>query len=222
MKKLLVVVFCFISAGSFAQVRLGLQGGYSSSNFYSPGTDPNEISISHISSYVAGIVAEANLNKTFFVQSGLQWAGKGAVKNRGVFALYGANTTIRLNYLQLPLNLGVKFPLSKDVKVFAEGGIYAAVGISGTEKGSNVDQIAGTSTVERKVNFSNNPPAPVTTTYFKPFDAGYTVSAGIDWKLLQLSANFNKGFSNAIATGSTTCINQVFNVSLAYYLFEIK
>jgi len=220
MRRVLVGVLCFISVGSFAQIRLGVQAGYNSSNFYTPTT--TSVSISTISAFQAGLYGEKQLNSTFFVQSALQWAGKGGYKAKDQ-ALFGPTTTLRMNYLQIPLNIGLKVKIKKDWKIYAATGLYGAYGVSGTEKGYNVSSPNGTVVpIDRKIKFSTNIADQANNTYAKPFDFGYNVLAGVEWKTFQLSANYNRGFKNAFSTGDVKYANQVLNFSLAYFIFIVK
>ncbi|MFL9481328.1 porin family protein [Chitinophagaceae bacterium LWZ2-11] len=221
MKKLFTLVCCFIAIGSFAQLRVGIQAGYNSSKFNVPGVDENQLVTSSVNGISAGILGDYQINKLFFAQAGLQIATKGSYVGRGQFALYGSNSTVKLTYLQLPVNVGVKIKVHNNLNAFAGVGLYAAYGLTGTQKGTGLD-INGSTVIDAKVKFSTDVPSVSdnTTLYIKPFDFGYNATAGLEWKLLQLSANFSRGFQSAYAEGTTKYENQTFNVSLACFLFK--
>lgn len=219
MKKLVMIILCFASATSFAQLKLGIQAGYNVSQFVDQGSNQQYYHLSSINTFQLGLAAEQLLSKHFFLESGLIFIQKGGFKEPTYFTNYkGSTTTTKISYLQLPLNLAYKTELTKNIKLLAGSGIYIATGISGSEKGT--DTTTGVNiTVDNKVRFTNSSSYVNNSTSIKPFDLGFNVNAGIEWKKFQFIANFSRGFGNiSPLTGSTKFLNQNFGVSIAYLL----
>ncbi len=222
MRKIITMVLCAVSITTFGQLKLGIEAGYNIAQFAEKGSNQQYYHLSNINGFNIGLVAEEKLNKHFFMQTGLSFTEKGSEKITTQYATNGASTTIKLDYLQLPVNLVFKVKLNHCITALLGAGLYGAFGISGTEKGDNTvkdpnGNIINISTVNNKVKFSNNTTqVDNNTTYIKPFDIGYNVLAGIECKNFQIKAIVNNGFKSIYPTGSTTFRNNVYGLSVAY------
>lgn len=221
MKKIIVMLlFAIPFSKGFAQLTITPEIGYNKMMFNKtvPGT---QIVTSPLDGFQIGGVITQMWSKHLFIQSGLQFAQKGSYEGRGYQALYGSNTNVKISYLQAPLNVGARIPLYKGIQLVLSGGVYAAYGISGTEKGSSLD-ISGTSTVDRKISFATNPPVSDNSkTYIKPFDAGYNLSGGFSWKKFEVKTTYSKGFGNVYPNSTTVYKNEIWNFSVGY-TFQIR
>jgi hypothetical protein len=225
MRKFITMILCVVSVTTFGQLKLGIEGGYNISQFSQKGSNQQYYDLSNINGFNVGIVAEEKLRKHFFLQTGLSFTEKGSEKITTSYANSGASTTIKLNYLELPLNLVYKLKLNHSVTALLGAGFYGAMGISGTEKGANTikDPNTGTivpvSEINNKVKFSNNTTqVDNNITYVEPIDMGYNVLAGLEWKNFQFKASLNNGFTSIYPTGSTTFHNNVYSFSIAYLM----
>lgn len=219
MRKLVTMVLCVISITTFGQLKLGIEAGYNISQFSERGDNQQYYHLSTINGFNVGIVAEEKLKKHFFVQTGLSYTKKGSETSTTQFATNGPSTTLKLDYIQLPLNLVYKVKLNQSITALLGAGLSGAFGIHGTEKGTNKDANGNITGVDNKVKFSNNTTqVDNNTTYIKPFDLGYNVLAGVEWKSFQLKATLNNGFTSLKPTGSTTFRNNVYGFSLAYLI----
>jgi hypothetical protein len=201
--------------GGFAQITITPEIGVNNSIFNNT-ADPSQITTSAIKGSQVGALITDTWKKWFFLQSGLTYEQKGSYQGRGYQALYGSNSNIKLNYLQVPLNAGIAYTFYKGIGFIASAGFYAAYGISGTDKGSLQD-ISGSGNFDRNVNFVNsNTVADFNKTYIKRFDVGYNVAGGLTYKSVQLKTTYSKGSGNVFAVGSTLYRNEVWNFSLGY------
>ncbi len=219
MRKTAAFILCFISVSAFAQLRVGIQAGYNISQFSSKGSNTQYYNLANINTFQAGLIAEEKLNNHFFAESGLSFAQKGSIRTTNTqYALDGGpNTTTKLNYLQIPLNLIYKVKLNTSLTALAGAGFYGAFGLSGSEKGTDENSSGTVSPVNNKIKFQNNTFFVANTTYVKPFDIGYNVFVGLEWKKsLQFRATINDGFKGIYPTGDTEFRNQVFNLSITY------
>jgi len=216
MRKLLIVIFCLCTTASFAQLKLGLQAGYNSSGFIDKGSDVQYFNLSRISTFQVGLVGEQALNKRFSLSSGLIYFQKGGQKDKTIFATTGASTVSKLNYIQIPLNIAYNIPFHKNWKAIIGAGLYGAVGLSGTEKGSDEEISGNVTPLDNKVKFSNNPYYTAGITYVKPLDFGYNVLVGVAHNNFEFKVTLSNGFANIYPTGSTRFANSVFGFTIGY------
>ena len=218
MKKLVMIILCFASATSYAQLKLGIQAGFNFSQFVDQGNNQQDIHLTAISTFQIGLAAEQTLSKHFFFETGLLFIQKGSYKEPTYFTNNtGSTTTTRINYLQLPLNLAYKAALTKKIKLIVESGIYISTGISGSEKGT--DNTTANSSINNNIHFTTSPAYVSGSTAIKPFDLGLNANAGIEWQKFQFMANFSRGFGNINPlAGGTKLLNQNFGASISYLL----
>jgi hypothetical protein len=113
------------------------------------------------------------------------------------------------------------------LKVFAGAGPYIAKALSGTETGTyygttntgaNYTAVNGpiNNTVKINGNFSQ---ASLGVSNVASIDIGLDVLAGIQYKKLQISASWNRGFSTVYRTPYVNLGNQFWNFTLGYLIF---
>ncbi len=232
MKKIFFVLLCFLSMHGFSQIKIGVAGGYSSASFAQSGeTDIPGYgnSSSSISTFNMGIVSEIPLGKKIFLQPGLLYFGNGThIDEQGGESGYegSSHTTIQLYYLRLPVNIVYKMKLNNRFNLLVGTGLYVAKGLSGTGKGNSKGSSPFSGpyaySFNNKVDFSDdNSPSSQNDTKIKPFDFGFNVLAGIEWRNFQLTANYSHSFLQGYADGGYNYKNAVFGISLAY-LFTLK
>jgi hypothetical protein len=162
------------------------------------------------------MITERKLSDHFYFSSGLLFIEKGGIKNKTDFAITGSNTTTKINYLQVPVDLTFKRSLTTNMQLVLSGGLYGAYGISGTQKGTDVSQ-SSTMQINNTVHFTNSSSYYATDkTPVRPFDLGYQFSAGIEYKSVQLKLNYSKGFTNIYPSGTSQFYNHVAGISVAY------
>jgi len=214
MKKILLLLLVFISIESYSQkLSVGLTGGYDIASFADK-NDNSDLSISHINVFNIGGIAEYNWAHNFYIQSGLLFSQKGTNESSPWFGFSG---TIKLSYLDIPVNLEYKTNLNKQVKALLGAGFYVSRGISGTQKGTDSTNL-GTTVVNSSVHFTNNSTDNLS---IQPFDFGFDAFAGIEWKGFQLKFNYSRGLTNMYPVGTTKFFNQTIGFS-AGYLVKIK
>ena len=140
MKKLLFTfLLSAITACAFSQsIHFGLKGGVNLSTLAISGSVIN-IKNQNLTGFNAGVIAEFGLVK-LFLQPGLFFSTKGnAVHNQLVLVPQGANgvtyvtisNKIRLDYLEVPVNLLYKIHTAPGISVKLGGGPYFGEGLSG-------------------------------------------------------------------------------------------
>ncbi len=109
-------------------------------------------------------------------------------------------------YLQLPLNLVIRFPLEKKNNIFFHGGPYAAVGIAGNSK-SESKFLGVASSGTGKIKFSNDDPFTsqqddAAYDKLKRFDFGLNFGGGFDLGKILLKVNYGLGLTKINSTQS--------------------
>ena len=211
----------------FSQIKIGVQGGYNISKLshvHEPNADGPLYTTASINTFQFGGILEMDSKKNMFLQTGLLVSGKGGFIADHSIADGGSETNTRLWYLQLPVNIGMKIQLNKNLHIVFAGGFYAARGVSGTTKGTGFTgwDAPYSYPVNNTVHFTNDASYyKENTTTIKPFDFGYNALAGLEWKNLQFTFNYNNGLTNIYPNDYTNYKNKVFNFSVVY-LFQLK
>jgi hypothetical protein len=236
MKKLIVCILCFASTHVFAQFRLGVQGSFSALNTWQSdgiGGLPTGAQTREMNGFQAGLVAEYDLGYTgISIQPALMYAENGTNFGNTAGFIDNANYTIgysssylRVYSIRLPVNLVYRFQISDKWGVFAGAGPYLAKNISGTEKGyyqvvytSNNQEAAFP--INNKANFSTKVSSgTLGTTNIAPFDFGADFLIGFSYKKFDVSASYNRGFTQLYHTTYTDLGNQFWNFTVGYTLF---
>lgn len=77
--------------------------------------------------YHLGLTMDVPLSKTVYVMSGIEYTRKGAKLEATTSE---GNNSINAHYVQLPLHLGMKFPMKGDTKFVVHAGPYVACATS--------------------------------------------------------------------------------------------
>ena len=151
------------------------------------------------------IMHRFGLSPVLDLETGLLFTGRGAKAETtlGAGNVY-VKTTFNPYYVELPLNVLVKFPMGKGSNFFINAGPYAAIGVAGKSKSES--RVFGvTSNSEENIKFNNDDP---TTNQqedaqydkLKRFDYGINVGGGITIKHFILKANYGIGLAKIGST----------------------
>jgi hypothetical protein len=215
MKRSLVFILLVSSLSVNSQVRIGLRGGINFAKFvYRPQySDEKKSSGTYLPRLNVGLLFEIPLNNNdnWFIYTGPYYAGKG---NR-VRARYRANPfdtiVTYLNYIELPLSVGYKFPAGNSNRLVAVAGPYIAYGFGGKVVYHN-------SPDRTRQNLHRNDG------WYKRIDIGFAVNA-----MYEIKKRFGMRFdySRSIVDISKPFYqwkenNNVFDFSLFWYLSKRK
>ena len=193
----------------------GVKAGVNLSTFKSDGTD---FSINNgTTGFNGGITVEYALRNNFFLHSGLEYTTKGAdyysstsylsnyynhPQNEDLHLTYSStNDSRRFKYLQLPLTIGYRLPVSKNVNVTFNAGAYVAIGISG--KGSQLMQVTNIG----PNNSINTIHKEYSTSAKGDIDYGLIGGVGLEYKKFSLNANYEYGLSSLATARNSEGIN---------------
>ena len=239
MKKLLICILCFAVTQTYAQIRVGVQGSFSSLNFWQGqgyGGSPSGVNTWAINGYQAGIVAEYDLGHTnlilqpavLYAENGSHLGNRLGFPNLGDVNIDFSNTTIKLYAIRVPINLLYKWQVNDKLRILAGLGPYIAKHVSGTEKGYYLADSVNTSgsyvtlkvPVNNKVKFESGASSSLLgVTKILPIDIGMDLTVGAQYKKFQGMINYSRGFSRLYHTPYVNAGNTFWNFTLAYMIF---
>lgn len=210
MKKLLLVVFIStVIALTVNAQKAYVQGGANLANITKDNAGNTDDRKSLIS-FNAGVMGQFGISKIVDIETGLLFTGKGA-KSESTFGNGDyIKTTFNPLYIELPLNLLIKFPLlDKGSNLFVNAGPYVAMGVAGKSKYESKLGILRSNS-ESNIQFNNDNPTTAQqedASYAKTkrFDYGLNFGGGIALKSLILKANYGLGLAkiNSTETNNT-------------------
>lgn len=224
-KLLIVIAVLFITATALqAQVSFGITAG---PNFQAvTGKDYAGDNIEHgmIVGFHAGVNALFPIAPDFFFQPGILYSQKGGLGNSFMMATKSSNdefsTTLRISYLELPLNLLYR-PQFGNGHILIGFGPYVAMGLGG-----NQVYKYGNDSYEQKVKFFNEigeDDWDFDYAFYKRFDAGANIFVGYELEMgLFLRLNAQLGLLNIRSaiedfdSDESSFKNTGFGVSIGY------
>ncbi|WP_343744668.1 porin family protein [Chitinophaga sp.] len=218
--KFLCVLACMACATIVnAQVSLGLQGGYLNATMdASPGnaevTRPDSKALH---SWQAGFYLNIPVFPNGALQPGLSYAVKGANRSfngqEGVSVALPGATKIRLQYLELPVDLVYKIPVGIG-KLALGGGGYAAYCIRGDYDLAIYKEGKLLQSSSQRVDFGKNPNVFSTDYNIHRWDAGLNATATIEFNCyLTLGVKYSYGLVDIDRSGGSLK-NRYFGVNL--------
>ncbi len=174
-----------ITAYSQPSLSLGLEGGLNLANV---SITPSQTSNSRTGLIIGGVL-DIGISRNIGVTTGLRFTMKGfQVTNQGV------TFTDKLNYLEVPALLKVKFPLT-EVKPYLVGGPVLGIRISASEEQSN-----GTQTADVDASSA-----------YESIDFGLLFGGGLDFNVatktdLFIQAGYGFGLSNIWKQSTTVTV----------------
>lgn len=183
----------------------GVKAGVNSSTFDTDDSFRKDGTIG----YNVGATVEYKLKNNFFLSSGLEFTTKGADKylyqsvlppienDQPILSTMYSKDSRRLKYLQAPLTIGYRVPVSSSVNITFNAGGYFGVSVSG--KGTQslyttdyyVDGSSKSSFKEQQSNKKGDT------------DYGLLLGMGVEYKKFSLNANYEHGLRN-LYTGRDT------------------
>ena len=209
MKKLILAVLAagsVFSATAQSKTTFGISGGVNFAKI-AVSFDGSSLSASTgtLTSFSAGVFADAPVSTNVSIQPGLYYTGKG-----GSVTADGETYKSKINYIQLPVNVVYNVPVSAG-KFFFGAGPYAAIAVNGKNEYSGSGSSAS---VSEDIEFGDN----ANSTY-KRADFGATGLIGFNFKNgFLVKANYDLGLANISADNflGEKNKNRVFGISVGY------
>jgi len=209
-----------ISAAAMPQGKssFGLRAGINFQNINGKDSDGDKLQNTLTTGFNAGVNAELPVGVDFYLQPGVLYSQKGAkLKNYGYMGTV-SNGTLKLSYVEVPVNLVYK-PLLGTGRMLIGAGPYIGFGIGGKAELTNPP---GDYKVEYNndvtISDLNNTPF-----QYKPMDAGANILVGYEFSnKLSFQLNSQLGLTkinsklNGSYTGEAAHRNTGFGLSLGY------
>ncbi len=222
-KSLLLAAILLISWQiSNAQLRVALAGGGHTSTINETNSLPNwaESNYSNRTGAHFGFMADLQLglNSKFYAQPAVMFYNKG----RKFFSTY--DTTVYnyisidakqfVNYIDIPLNVVYKIPISGKTKFFIGGGPYLSFFYNGLERKETYLKNGKFETEENTDLPIGDGPGK-----YKTFDFGVNGTAGIEFGGLFIAGNYSRGLTDMYtATYDGSFKNQVIGATLGIFI----
>jgi hypothetical protein len=191
-----VLLFVFTGHAQSAQIKAGVNLANVSVT-----DDGNVDDANMLTSFHVGILGDVHLASVLHLQSGIFFTGKGSKIEIGrPTENFYAKQTSNPFYIEVPVNLVLKFPFNDESHFFFGAGPYGAIGIAGKAK-TDKKVLGFSSHTENNIEFSNDDP----TTFgeeegtglgvYKRFDYGLNGTIGVEGKKAVLSAGYGLGLA---------------------------
>jgi len=167
-----------------------------------------------------GFIADLQLgaNSKFYFQPGIIFYNKGRKfannYDTAVYNYFSINQKQFINYVDAPLNLVYKIPLSEKAKFFLGAGPYLSFFYNGFEKTETFLKTGKFQTDENKDLPVGNAPGK-----YKTLDYGVNATVGIEFRKIFIAGNYSRGLSDfyqANYTGSFK--HQVIGATLGIFI----
>ena len=220
---LVLLLFSFAVSITNAQLRVAIVGGPQSSSVKEtndlPGWDSISNNYSSRTGLHFGFIADLPLSSTskLYFQPGIIFSNKG----RKYAAPYDSVGTVKtfsssqfVNYIDIPLNLVLKFNIGKFTKFMIGGGPYGSFFYNGKEKSETLFNNGNYESSE-----NNDLPIGKKTGQYKVINYGVNGLAGLEFKKWFLTANFSRGFGSFYTASYIGDLNhQVIGGTIGIYL----
>ncbi|HET9433197.1 MAG TPA: porin family protein, partial [Chitinophagaceae bacterium] len=203
MKKPLLLAAILLICWQFsnAQLRIAVAGGAHSSTIHETNDLPNwdEMKNNYSSRVGAhfGFIADLQLGpkSKFYAQPGVMFYNKGrkfsGTYDTAVYNYFSIDAKQFINYVDIPLNLVYKIPISDKTKFFLGGGPYLSFFYNGLERKETYLKDGKFETEENTDLPIGNAPGK-----YKTFDLGVNGTAGIEFGGVFIAANFSRGLTD--------------------------
>lgn len=224
-KPLLLAAILLISWQiSNAQLRIALAGGAHSSTIVETNDLPNwselESGYSNRTGAHFGFMADLQLGvkSKFYAQPGVMFYNKGrkfySNYDTAVYNYFSIDAKQFVNYIDIPLNLVYKIPVSSKTKFFLGGGPYLSFFYGGLEKKETYLKTGKFETEENTDLPIGDGPGK-----YKTFDFGLNGTAGFEFKGVFIAGNFSRGLTDMYtATYDGSFKNQVYGATLGIFI----
>lgn len=217
------VLFSVVSVSSQeSKFSLGAKAGINLSN-----VDMQYLDTDAKVGYQFGVVAEYDLQRNFFLRSGLDLNSKGFksdiatvgdINGDGISDDYGVlKSSWNMVYLQLPLMLGYKIDITDEFKInFAAGG-YFSYGIGGKVTGK-FEGFLGSPTGQYEYYTENDKDNAFSDDLLKRFDIGLIGGVGAEYRSFTFNLGYEYGLSD-ISQGIVSIHNRNAFFTVGYRFF---
>jgi outer membrane protein OmpA-like peptidoglycan-associated protein len=208
-----------------AQIRIAIAGGGHTSTIKETNDLPNwselESKFSNRTGAHFGFIADLKLGvkSKFYFQPGILFYNKGrkffSDYDTAVFSYFSIDSKQFINYIEAPLNIVYKIPISSKAKFFLGGGPYLSFFYNGSEKTEIYQKSGSVSTIE-----DNDLPVGNAPGKYKTLDLGINGTAGIEFGKIFIAGNFSSSITDMYkaAAYNGQFKNQVIGATLGIFI----
>ena len=206
---------------SFSQ-KYGIKAGLNFSNMLDKNNDETfSDDYQTLLGFHFGPTAEFKIDKTYTFETGLLLSSKGfkaEMEELYEGGLMEVSAKISLLYLDIPLNFKAGYDLG-GAKIHGLFGPYLGIGLTGKAK-YKVSYQGETVNEDIDIEWGSDPDE----AYFRRFDFGFNIGAGVEFNAFQIGLNYSVGIANIspYSEGGYKNKNRVFNISLGYRFAKNK
>lgn len=187
----MLLSFLSVKAQHSQPLQFGVRGGINISNFGGDDIKLNDANTkmddkTALVGYMAGITLDYELAPAVYLQTGLDFTTKGAKYETGTSGVSGSLKFTPM-YLQVPVHVAFKLPITESTKIVLGGGAFAAYGVGGKVKSSI--NIGDSSADFPESDFFGDDT-------FKRFDFGLGINAGVELGKLTVGVGYDLGLAN--------------------------
>jgi len=212
LKKLCLGLLTVVLTTSYvsAQLTFGTRAGFNYTNMTYK-YDGNKQDINKFKSgFQIGVVADYKISEVLSIQPGFLFAQQGYKST-----IFTPNSTVNLNYLQVPINAQFKFPLGR-IDLLIQTGPYLGFAINGKfkywdengKKMSDEDYKELTGHEVPKISFGNDWGKDT----MKSFDFGIGFGAGLQFGNIQAGLGYNIGLRDLTVHKKKDTITQLMSL----------
>jgi len=223
----LFIISC-ISATSFAQNGSAwLKGGVNFANVsYNNNGEVDDANM--LTSFHVGIMGDITIAKILAIQPGIIFTGKGSkIQSGNSTNLNYYKATVNPYYIEIPVNVALKLPITGESNFFVGAGPYIAMGVGGKRKIEGKTLGVAFSSKE-KIEYSSDDPSTFNNEegtglgVMRRFDYGLNGTAGFQLKNFLIGLNYGYGLAKLQSGTNSSEDNQnkhrVLSVSIGFKL----
>jgi hypothetical protein len=162
-----------------------------------------------LTSFHVGIMGDISIAKVLSIQPGIIFTGKGSkIQSGSSNDLNYFKATVNPYYIEIPVNVAIKLPISKESNFYFGAGPYAAIGVGGKRKIEGKTLGVAYSSKE-SIEYSNDDPSTFNNEegtglgVMRRFDFGLNATAGFQLEGGMIALNYGYGLSK-LQSGSNS------------------
>ena len=213
MKSLLILLGLIINLTLQSQIKYNLKGGLNLPNADFSYYNGQQMKTKTTPTWGFGVLVDIPV-KMLIIQTGLNYQNKGFYLEENQVDdysgdIYTTKTTISYDFVELPITIGKKFPLSENLSLQVNVGIWTAVALSG--KSNQQYLLNGQQVYQENYTFEFGDSEDLSR-----MDYGITMGANLNWKGILLGTTYNPSRYNICKDDYASIYNRLTQIYIGY------